>query len=235
VSAELRQRLDAVRQRIAAACGRVGRDPGEVTLVCVTKTLPAGRVQAAFDAGARDFGENYGQELRDKSRELAGLGGLRWHFIGPLQRNKVKYVAGTATLIHTLASPEVIEAVDRRAAGLGIQQQGLVQLNLSGEATKSGVAAEDLERLLDCFASCGNLSCAGLMTMPPFFDEPHRARPLFAELRRLRDQAARTARPRVDLRHLSMGMSGDFEVAVEEGATHVRVGTAIMGPRGQVG
>jgi len=226
----LTQRLTGVQERIAAACQRAGRDPDEVTLVCVTKMLGADRVGLAHAAGARDFGENYGQELRDKARELAGLE-LRWHFIGPLQRNKVKYAVGTAVLIHTLGSRTLIEAVDRRAAAAGIEQECLIQLNLSGEATKSGAAEEELTALLEAFEGCTHVRCVGLMTMPPFFDDPQRARPIFAALRRLRDDASATARTHVDLHHLSMGMSGDFEVAVEEGATLVRVGTAIMGPR----
>jgi PLP dependent protein len=226
----LSRRLGGVQQRIADACRRAGRDPDEVTLVCVTKTLGSDRVRLAHAAGARDFGENYAQELRDKARELAALE-PRWHFIGPLQRNKVKYAVGTAVLIHTLGRAETIEAVDKRAASAGIVQEGLVQLNLSGEATKSGAAEGELEALLVAFEGCTHLRCAGLMTMPPFFDDPQLARPIFAALRQLRDRAAATARTNVDLHHLSMGMSGDFEVAVEEGATLVRVGTAIMGPR----
>jgi pyridoxal phosphate enzyme (YggS family) len=148
-----------------------------------------------------------------------------------LQRNKVKYVVGTACLIHTVASRSVLEEIEHRAAAAEVQQEVLVQLNLSGESTKSGILEAELEPLLDSFASCAHVRCAGLMTMPPFFDDPDRARPLFARLRDLRDRAAETVRTNVDLHHLSMGMSGDFEVAIEEGATLVRIGTAITGPR----
>ncbi len=230
--ADIAQNLQQVGDRLRAACRRAGRAPEEVSLVCVSKTLPAAQVSAAHAAGARDFGENYGQELRDKAAQLAHLPGLRWHFIGPLQRNKIKYAVGTATLIHSVHSVELVREVERRAAAAGLQQEVLVQLNLSGEATKSGIAGGDLDRLLEAFAGCGSCRCVGLMTLPPAFDDPRRARPHFAELRRLRDRAARAPRPNVDLRHLSMGMSGDFEVAVEEGATLVRVGTAIFGARG---
>lgn len=226
------QNLEAVRQRIAAACQRAGRAEHEVTLVCVTKTLEPDAIRAAHAAGARAFGENYGQELRDKARTLADLAGdLDWHFIGPLQRNKVKYVAGTARLIHTVHSQELLQAIDERAGRAGQTQKVLVQLNLAREASKSGIGPEQLEPLLDAFATLGHCRCVGLMTMPPFFDDPDRARPLFRQLRQLRDRLCATPRAGVDLRHLSMGMSGDFEVAIEEGATLVRVGTAIFGER----
>jgi hypothetical protein len=227
----LAERLQGIQDRIARACGDAGRDPGEVTLVCVSKTVSAEAIREAYQAGARDFGENYGQHLRDKARELADLPDLRWHFIGALQRNKVKYAAGKVALVHSVDSAELIEEVQRRAAAAGRTQAVLVQLNLSGERTKSGAPEAELEGLLDRFAGCSHCACAGLMTMPPFFDDPQRARPLFARLRELRDRAAATPRPNVELRQLSMGMSGDFEVAVEEGATIVRVGTAIFGER----
>jgi pyridoxal phosphate enzyme (YggS family) len=223
--------LEAVRARIDQACARSHRSPEAVSLVCVTKTLGADTVRAAHEVGLRQFGENYGQELRDKSRALADLTGLRWHFIGPLQRNKVKYVVGTACLIHTVASRSLLEEIDRRAGAGEKPQEVLVQLNLSGESTKSGILEAELEPLLESFAACAHVRCVGLMTMPPFYDDPDRARPLFGRLRELRDMAATTVRTNVDLHHLSMGMSGDFEVAIEEGATLVRIGTAITGPR----
>jgi hypothetical protein len=227
-----RHRLEAVGAAIAAACRRAGRAPEEVTLVSVSKTVPAESIRAAREAGAAVFGENYGQDLRDKARALADLD-LSWHFIGPLQRNKVRYVVGTAHLIHTIHSPEVLEAVDARAQREGLERpvELLVQVNLAGEASKSGVDEDGLAPLLDRLADCRCCRCVGLMTMPPFFDEPERARPLFARLRELRDRHAGRGRHNVDLRHLSMGMSGDFEVAIEEGATLVRVGTAIFGVR----
>jgi len=214
---------------MARACERAGRSPEEVTLVCVSKTVRADAVRAAYEAGARDFGENYGQELRDKASALADLPGVRWHFIGGLQRNKVKYTSA-ARLIHSIDSAELVAEVERRAAAAGRVQEVLVQLNLAGEETKSGIGEPELEDLLAAFATCRSCRCVGLMTMPPFFDDPERARPIFARLRELRDRHA-APRPGVDLRHLSMGMSGDFEVAIEEGATLIRVGTAIFGER----
>jgi hypothetical protein len=231
LEAELRDNLDRIKDVVAVACRRAGRSPHEVTVVCVSKTVVAPTVAAAYAAGARDFGENYGQHLRDKSHQLEHLEGLRWHFIGPLQKNKVKYAVGTAVLLHAVDSRAILEAIDARADRIGVEQEVLVQLNLSGESSKSGIPPEGLDTLLDSFARRKRTRCVGLMTMPPFFDDPERIRPIFAELRRLRDQAAQVPRPNVSLHHLSMGMSGDFEVAIEEGATLVRIGTAIFGAR----
>lgn len=226
-------RLAEVQRRIAAACRRARRDPAEVALVSVTKTVAPQAIREAFVAGARDFGENYGQELRDKAAALADLGPeLRWHFIGALQRNKAKYVVGRVRLIHSVDSRALLEEIERRAAAQGLVQELLLELNLEGEESKSGAREEELPALLDACAASPHLRCLGLMTMPPFFDEPDRARPTFARLRELRDREQARARPGVDLRHLSMGMSGDFEAAIEEGATLVRVGTAIFGARG---
>ncbi len=234
MSAELAARLRDVREAIARACKRAAREPAAVTLVCATKTVPAERIREAFTAGARDFGENYAQELRDKAEALAGLGPeLRWHFIGALQRNKVKYAVGRAVLIHSVDSRELLAELDRRAERAGIERQELLlELNLAGEESKSGASEAELPGLLDACAALPRLRCVGLMTMPPFFDEPDRARPHFARLRELRDREQARGRPGLELRHLSMGMSGDFEAAIEEGATLVRVGTAIFGARG---
>lgn len=229
----LARNIEAVERRIAGACARSGRPREAVTLVHVSKTVEHPLIRAAHALGARHCGENYGQHLRDKAAALADLDPpVRWHFIGPLQRNKVKYTTGCASLIHSVDSARLLAEVDRRAAAAGWQQQILVQLNLSGEATKSGLAEAELEPLLDALAGCSHTRCVGLMTMPPFFDDPEAARPFFAQLRRVRDRAAGAARPNVELSQLSMGMTGDFEVAIEEGATLVRVGTAIFGPRG---
>ncbi len=225
------ERLAAVRARLGEACRAAGRAEDEVTLVCVTKTVEPAALREAYAAGARDLGENYGQDLRDKAAALADLPELRWHFIGALQRNKVKYAAGRTVLIHSVDAPELVGEIDRRAAALGRSQDVLVEVSLAGEATKSGVPEGELPALLDSFAGCGHCRCVGLMTMPPFYDEPERARPFFARLRELLNAHAGAGRPGVELRHLSMGMSGDFEVAIAEGATLVRVGTAIFGVR----
>jgi pyridoxal phosphate enzyme (YggS family) len=237
--------LGVVRDRLIRAEQAAGRGAGGVRLLAVSKTKPIEDVAAAAAVGQVDFGENYAQELRDK-RALcdAGKAGLspsaappRWHFIGPLQSNKVKYLAGKVDLIHTIDSVALLDEIERRTAGLtpAPVQDCLVQVNLAGETQKRGIAAADLGPLLDLFADRPHLRCVGLMVIPPFADDPEASRPNFAALRRLRDEHARTARVRIDLRELSMGMSHDLEVAVAEGATMVRVGTAIFGAREQHG
>ena len=219
--------LAAVRGRIAAAARAAGRPPESVRLLAVSKKMPADDVRAAIAAGQRAFGENYAQELRDKSALLAQAQTLpmppEWHFIGPLQSNKVKYVAGKVALLHSIDSPELLDAVEAR----GAPQPCLIQVNVAGEASKKGIAPADLPALLDRFAAMAHARCEGLMLIPPRGD----ARPHFAALRALRDREAGHARPNVDLRELSMGMTDDLEIAVAEGATIVRVGTAIFGPR----
>ena len=227
----LRASLAEVRTRLAAAAARAGRDRGDVTLVAVSKTHPPEAVRVAHAAGQRLFGENYGQELRDKAAALADLRDLEWHFIGPLQRNKVKYVVGTAAMVQSVGSVELMDELHRRAAARGVDLPCLVEVNIAGEASKSGVPPDDVAAVLDAFAARPRLRCLGLMTMPPFVDDPQESRPHFRALRALRDALAARPRRGVELRHLSMGMTQDFEVAIEEGATVVRVGTAIFGAR----
>lgn len=225
---EIAAGLSEVRERIARAEQAAGRPAGSVRLIAVSKKMTADDVRAAVAAGQRDFGENYAQELRDKRNLLAGDPiPPAWHFIGPLQTNKVKYVAGQVALVHTIDSIALLDAFEAR----GVAQRCLVQVNVAAEAQKRGVAVADLPALLDRFAQSVHLTCAGLMLIPPFTDDPAAARPHFAALRALRDREAARQRPNVDLRELSMGMSGDFELAVAEGATLVRVGTAIFGAR----
>jgi pyridoxal phosphate enzyme (YggS family) len=218
---EIAHNLDLVRARVRSAEAAAGRQAGSVTLIAVSKTMPAEDVAAAHAAGQLDFGENYGQELRDKRQTLASLP-LRWHFIGPLQTNKVKYVAGQVALAHTLDSAALLAEMDRRATA----QDCLVQVNVAAEPQKRGVAVAELPALLDRFAELPHLRCLGLMVIPPFEGDP---RPHFAALREL--AARQPARPQVTLRELSMGMSQDLEGAIAEGATLVRVGTAIFGER----
>jgi pyridoxal phosphate enzyme (YggS family) len=220
--------LAQVHARIAAAEKAAGRAPGSVKLLAVSKKMPADDVRAAVVAGQRAFGENYAQELRDKRAALAGdATAPEWHYIGPMQSNKVKYVAGQVALVHTVDSAALLEAIAAR----GAPQACLVQVNVAGEAQKRGLAPGDLPALLDRFAALPNVTCAGLMLIPPLTEDPDAARPHFAALRALRDREAARARPNVDLRELSMGMSGDLEAAIAEGATIVRVGTAIFGAR----
>jgi hypothetical protein len=221
---EIAGNLARVRERIAAAATAAGRAPDSVRLLAVSKKMPADDVRAAIAAGQRAFGENYAQELRDKSALLAADAvPPEWHFIGPLQSNKVKYVAGKVALVHSIDSAALLDAFEAR----GAPQTCLVQVNVAGEASKKGLSPADLPALLDRFATLKHVRCEGLMLIPPRGD----ARPHFAALRALRDREAARARPNVDLRELSMGMTDDLEIAVAEGATIVRVGTAIFGAR----
>jgi hypothetical protein len=227
VTPTIAERVAAVRERIAAAVKRRGPGP-DVRLVGVGKRQPTSALREAAAADLLDIAENYAQELRDKRRELADLP-LRWHFIGPVQTNKVKYVVG-CTLVHTIDRAELVDALDARADRGGVDQDVLVQVNVAGEAAKHGVAPSEVPALLDRFARCSRVRCRGLMLIPPLLD-PEATRPHFAALRALRDALASTPRPRVELEVLSMGMSADFEVAIAEGSTLVRVGTALFGSR----
>jgi pyridoxal phosphate enzyme (YggS family) len=219
--------LEEVRAAIASAARRAGRDPGSVRLVAVSKTVDLERIRAAIDAGQELFGENYLQEARDK---IAALGRrVGWHLVGHLQSNKARGAVELFDLIHAVDRGKLAGALDAAAARLGKVQDVLIQVNQGGEATKFGVAPEAAPALLKEVACLPHLRVLGLMTMPPWFPDPEAARPYFRALRELRDHLrGLTGLP---LAELSMGMSGDFAVAVEEGATLVRVGTAIFGPR----
>ena len=224
------ERLRAVRQRVAAAAVGAGRDPSEILLVVVTKEVDAGRIREAISAGAVDLGENRAQDLTRKMEELAGVSPApRWHFIGTLQRNKVRLVAGRTVMIHSVDSVELGEAIARRASGLGLEQDALVEVNVSGEASKHGVDPADAWRVVASLSGVTGIRLRGLMTIAPA-GLPAAARTAFARLRDLRDEL-RDELGGGSLEHLSMGMTSDFEVAIEEGATIVRIGTAIFGPR----
>jgi hypothetical protein len=223
------ERLNQIRSRIAEAAAKAGRDPRTVRLVAVSKTRPPEDVVAACRAGQVIFGENYVQELTAKAAEVAEP--LEWHFIGHLQSNKVKYLAGLVTLIHSVDRLSLAEEISRQWGRLGRCCDVLVQVNIAGEASKSGTTETGALQLVRDIALLPNLKVRGLMTMPPFFDDPEAARPYFAELKRLSDLIATEAVPGVEMGELSMGMSGDFEAAIQEGATLVRVGTAIFGER----
>lgn len=221
------ERLIAVRRRAAAAAERAGRSPGSVTLVAVSKGVSADEIGAARAAGQVDFGENRLQELAAK-RDILGPG-VRWHFIGRLQRNKAKElggdVAGLATLIHSVDRWELAEPIARHACQAGRVQRVLVQVNQGGDPAKGGCAPQDAGELVSRIRELPGIACEGLMTVPPLDRDP---RPVFRGLCRLRDEL-RGRFP--ELQHLSMGMSGDYEAAIEEGATIVRVGSAIFGSR----
>ncbi len=227
----LAERWKQVQVRAATAAVRAGLDPALVTVVAVSKGQPVAALEEAIAAGVRDLGENYAQELASKLLAVRGSVKVRWHFIGRLQRNKVKQVVGRSAMIHAVDSADLAAEIDRRARAAGVVQPVLVAVNLAGEASKSGVAPVEVEGLLDAIGGCASLRCEGLMTMPPLEDDAEASRPRFAALRELRDRLASPDRP---LRQLSMGTTSDFEVAVEEGATLVRVGTAIFGPRSTI-
>lgn len=220
-------RWHAVTARVAAACARAGRSPAEVTIVAVSKTHPAEAVQAAAAAGARDFGENYAQELVAKREACGELGGARWHFIGRLQRNKAKLVAGRVALVHAVDSIELAEELARRAQG--VVQPILIAVNIAGEATKGGVAPDEAGAMAAAIARVPGVRLDGLMTMPPPGDDPEASRGSFLALRALRERLEQELGALLPA--LSMGMSGDYEVAIACGATHVRIGSAIFGER----
>lgn len=222
--------LERIRSRIQESAASCGRDPASVRLVAVAKTHPAAAVREAYAAGQTLFGENYVQEARDKIAELAGEP-LHWHFIGHLQRNKAKHAVDLFELIHTVDSIKLARELDKQAAKRDKVQQILIQVNVGYENTKSGVFAEDCLALVRETARLSHLQTLGLMTLPPFFDEPERVRPFFRRLRELADAIRRERIPGVRMEELSMGMTGDFTAAIEEGATLVRVGTAIFGER----
>jgi len=228
-------RLAALRGRIARAAQRSGRDADAVTLLAVSKRKPAEAVAALADAGVTHFGENFVQEAREKIPRVAALRGqdappLRWHFIGRLQTNKAKLAAGLFGQIESMDRLALAEALDRHAAQAGRVLDVLIQVNLSGEPQKGGVAPPDLPPLAHAIAQLASLRLRGLMTVPAAAADPEAVRPTFAALRRTRDDLC-AAQPGLTLPVLSMGMSADFEVAIEEGATLVRVGTALFGPR----
>jgi len=223
---QIAQNLNEVRRRLAAAAQRAGRDPAQVRLVAVSKTVPVERIREAVAAGQRLFGENYLQEARGKIEALGET--ASWHFIGHLQSNKAKAAVALFELIHGVDRLKLAAALEAAAAQIGKVQEILIQVNLAAEASKSGAAPEAAAGLLREISRLPHLRVRGLMTMPPFLD-PEAVRPYFRALRELRDHLRDSSG--LPLPELSMGMSGDYEVAVEEGATLVRVGTAIFGSR----
>jgi len=225
----VRDNLTRVLERIDLAARRAGRDPEEIKLVAVSKTVDVGRIREAIEAGVTILGENYVQEAREKIQEIGR--GIQWHMIGHLQSNKAKYVVTLFDYIHSIDGVPLAHEIGRRAAQKGKSVRGLVEVNLSGEASKFGVSADKLVGLMHHIAEISHISIEGLMTMPPFFDDPERARPYFVRLRELRDRIQEEGIEGIRMDELSMGMSGDFEAAIEEGATMIRVGTAIFGER----
>lgn len=223
-------RLTAIRERIAAAARSAARDPSSVRLVAVSKTFPVEAVREAWLAGQREFGENRVQEALQKISASADLP-IRWHLLGHLQANKARKAAAAFAVIQSVDSVELLQKLDRAAAETGTSPELLIQVDLAREATKFGAPADEARRILDAASRCEAARVAGLMTLPPLPDTPEDARPWFRQLRELRDRWQAEGVPASMLAELSMGMSGDFEVAVQEGATIVRVGTAIFGSR----
>jgi pyridoxal phosphate enzyme (YggS family) len=222
--------LHTVRARIGAAARRAGRAPDDVRLVAVSKTFSADYVRAAYAAGQREFGENKVQEALQKIADTADLE-VHWHLIGHLQGNKAKKAAGQFACIHSIDSVDLLQRVDAAAQSLGTSPEVLVQVDLAGEATKFGADLDDARRLLDAALGARAVHLVGLMLIPPWNDDQEQTRPWFVRLRELRDQWLAEGIPPAALQHLSMGMSHDFEAAIEEGATLIRVGTAIFGKR----
>ena len=229
MSAAIAANLVHIREQIGAAARQAGRDPATVRLVAVSKTKPAAMVDEAARAGQRFFGENYVQELVEKARQVTEP--VDWHFIGHLQSNKVKYIAGLVSMIHSVDRISLAREIDRQWARLDRVCDVLVQVNVSGEATKSGTTRAEAIALVRQVAQLPHLRVRGLMTMPPFFDDPDGARPYFRQLRELAAEITALDLAGVAMAELSMGMSGDFVPAIAEGATLVRIGSAIFGSR----
>ena len=230
VSTEVAGNLAAIRERVRAACKRAGRDPGEVKLVGVTKTVPVEKIREGIEAGIDIVGENYIQEAKRKREVLAGFP-VCWHCIGHLQTNKVKTAIECCDWIETLDREALAIELDRRAESAGRKVPVLIQVNIGGEETKSGVLPGELNSFFKLVSGFDWLDVRGLMAIPPFFDQPERVRPYFRQMRELLDMLRQKSLWPERLAELSMGMSGDFEVAVEEGSTLVRIGTALFGSR----
>ncbi|HJZ69062.1 MAG TPA: YggS family pyridoxal phosphate-dependent enzyme [Blastocatellia bacterium] len=229
MSEQIRERLARVQEQIAQAAQRAGRNAENVTLIAVSKTFDPTIVQKAVDAGTLELGENRVQEAVPKAAQVKG--GVRWHLIGHLQSNKVKPAVETFAVIQTIDSVKLAERVDRIAGELGKRPKVLVQVDLAQEPTKSGADERELASIVEALDSAHNLEFRGLMVLPPFFGSPEQARPYFRKLREILESLNRNRAPERKLTELSMGMSHDFEIAIEEGATMVRVGTAIFGER----
>jgi pyridoxal phosphate enzyme (YggS family) len=226
---EIAENLARVKERMEMAARRAGRDLEKIRLVAVSKTVEPDRVRYAIEAGVKILGENYVQEAQKKIEVLGHE--VAWHFIGHLQKNKAKFGASLFDLIHSVDSLNLAEELNRQALKAGKTLPVLLQVNIGGEATKSGMQEKESIQLAEKISELEGLAVKGLMTLPPYFDDPQSSRPYFIELRKLSEKLAALDIPRILMEELSMGMSNDFEVAIEEGATLVRVGTAVFGPR----
>ena len=230
MASTIADRLAGIRARIAAAARSAGRDPSSIRLVAVSKTFPIDAIREAYAAGQREFGENRVQEALQKIASGADLD-IRWHLLGHLQTNKVRKAAPAFSTIHSVDGVELLQKIDAAAADEGRTPELLIQVDLAGEATKFGVPPSDVPQLFDAAARCRAARVTGLMTLPPVPESPEDARPWFRRLRELRDEWRAAGVAPSMLAELSIGMSGDFEVGIEEGSTMVRIGTAIFGTR----
>ncbi|MCI8798244.1 MAG: YggS family pyridoxal phosphate-dependent enzyme [Lachnospiraceae bacterium] len=225
----IRENLEAVKKSMADSGRKAGRDPGEVTLIAVSKTKPVSSLGEAYDTGIRDFGENKVQELLDKMQELPS--DIRWHMIGHLQRNKVKYIVGKVALIHSVDSLRLAEEISREAMKQKTETDILIEVNVAGESSKYGVSVEEAPVLVSRIATLPAVHIRGLMTIAPFTEDAEENRPYFRRLKQLSVDIRQKNIDNVSMDILSMGMTGDYSVAIEEGATCVRVGTGIFGER----
>jgi PLP dependent protein len=223
--------IQTIQGNIRQAAIRVGRDPASIRLVAATKTVPAGYLEEAYRAGVRIFGENRLQEAQEKRQILGPREGLAWHFIGRMQRRKLKDLVGNFSLLHSVESLEQARSINMMAEKLGIQQAVLLEVNVGGEASKGGFTSQEVEARIEELDQLPHLLIQGFMTLPPWKENSEEVRPYFTQVRQLRDRLARQAWTRIRMDELSMGMSHDYEVAIEEGATMVRIGTAIFGER----
>ncbi|MDI6745050.1 MAG: YggS family pyridoxal phosphate-dependent enzyme [Thermodesulfovibrionales bacterium] len=234
IDTQLIENISRIYRRISHAAIRAGRKPEDIKLIVVTKTISIQQIKKAMDAGLRIFGESKVQEAQTKvmSDELRVMNnGIEWHLIGHLQKNKAKTAVELFEMIHSIDSLELAEIADKHAKKAGKTQKILLQVKLSDETSKYGISKDNLFGLIKKISELKNLSIKGLMTIPPFFESPEKARPYFSELRALRDAINESRVTSRELQDLSMGMTNDFEVAIEEGATMVRIGTAIFGER----
>lgn len=228
----IRHNLQNIQKQIESACSRAGRDPSEITLIAVSKTFTADRIRDVVAAGVADVGESYVQEMTAKRGELKDEE-IRWHFVGPLQRNKVKYIIDFIHLIHSVENLRVCQEIEKRAARIQRDIHVLLEVNTSGEPQKHGASPDETLALFREISVFDHVHLRGLMTMAPFVDDPEDARPSFKLLRELRERLLDDGVPEIQVQHLSMGMSNDYEVAIEEGATMVRIGSSIFGERTQ--
>lgn len=226
----IKQNLQDIQKKISEACLRSGRDVSEITLIAVSKTFPPDKIRMVLNEGIVDIGESYVQELTGKYNELRDEQ-IRWHYVGPLQRNKVKYLVDFVHLIHSVENLRVCQEIEKRSSRIDRDIEVLIEVNTSGESQKHGIDPAEAPEMFKEIGVFDHVHVRGLMTMAPFVDDPEEARPSFKILRDLRTRLLDEGVPEIQVKHLSMGMSNDFEVAIEEGATMVRIGSSIFGER----